>query len=107
MHQEYHQTGSLTYKKEDSKFLEAFHRVIDDEGLKHANDDLDQEVGQLDPYLNIELGLPRGQDDALKYAQVKRRAVDVEGKPIGRPSTNRYWILANIKWSSWTETRKF
>jgi hypothetical protein len=36
----------------------------------------------------MELGLPRGQDDELAYARVKRRAVDVEGKPVGRPSTN-------------------
>jgi hypothetical protein len=78
----------LDFEREDSEFLEDFHRVIDDEALKHADDDLDQEVGQLDPYLNMELGLPRGQDDALAYTQVKRRAVDVEGEPIGRPSTN-------------------
>jgi hypothetical protein len=36
----------------------------------------------------MELGLPRVQDDELAYARVKRRAVDVEGKPVGRPSTN-------------------
>jgi hypothetical protein len=34
------------------------------------------------------LGLPRGQDDELHHAQVKQRAVDVEGRPVGRPSTN-------------------
>jgi hypothetical protein len=36
----------------------------------------------------MELGLPRGQDDELAYTRVKRRAVDVEGKPVGRPSIN-------------------
>jgi hypothetical protein len=46
------------------------------------------EVGEEDPYLNMELGLPRREDEELKQAHVKRRAFDVEGQPIGRPSTN-------------------
>jgi hypothetical protein len=46
------------------------------------------EVGEEDPYFNMELGLPRGEDEELKHAYVKRRAVDVEDRPIGRPSTN-------------------
>jgi hypothetical protein len=46
------------------------------------------EVGGIDPYVNMELGLPRGPDDELRRAHVKRRAIDVNGRPIGRPSTN-------------------
>jgi hypothetical protein len=36
----------------------------------------------------MELSLPRGQDSELQHDQVKQRAVDVEGKPLERPSTN-------------------
>jgi hypothetical protein len=36
----------------------------------------------------MELGLPRGQEDELHLARVKRRVVDVEGQPVGRPSRN-------------------
>jgi hypothetical protein len=78
----------LVLEHKDKEFLEDFNQFIDDGALKHADDDDDQEVGELDPYLNMELGLPRGQDNELQHAQVKRGAVDVEGKPVGRPSTN-------------------
>ena len=47
-----------------------------------------QEYGQADPYLYMEIGLPRGSDDALHHARVKRRAIDVDGTPVGKPHTN-------------------
>ena len=36
----------------------------------------------------MEIGLPRGEDGNVLHATVKRRAVDVDGRPIGRPSNN-------------------
>jgi hypothetical protein len=78
----------LDLENEDPEFLEDFNRVIDDDDVKHADETTDMEVGKEDPYLNMELGLPRGEDEELKHAHVKRRAVDVEGRPIGPPSTN-------------------
>ena len=36
----------------------------------------------------MDIGLPRGDDDQLYHAIVKKRAVDVEGKPIGRANNN-------------------
>jgi hypothetical protein len=78
----------LDLENEDPEFLEDFNLVIDDDDVKHADETFDMEVGEDDPYLNMELGLPRGEDEELKHAHVKRRAVDVEGRPIGRPSTN-------------------
>ena len=41
-----------------------------------------------DGYLSMEIGLPRGQDDELQYAKVKRRAVDEDGRPVGKSSSN-------------------
>ena len=36
----------------------------------------------------MELGLNRGEEEELKFARLKRRAVDEDGKPIGIPSKN-------------------
>lgn len=36
----------------------------------------------------MQIGLPRGQDDELHYAKVKRRAVDEDGNPVGKSSNN-------------------
>jgi hypothetical protein len=45
-------------------------------------------VGGQDPYLNMESGLPHSDEEDLRLARVKRRVVDVEGRPVGRPSDN-------------------
>jgi hypothetical protein len=74
---------------EDPEFIEAFTRAIDNKAVKHDNDDHhDPEVGTLDPYLHMELGLPRGSDNDLHLARVKRRAIDIEDRPVGQPSNN-------------------
>ena len=36
----------------------------------------------------MKLGLPRGPDDSIQYASVKRRAVDDEGRPKGVAHNN-------------------
>ena len=36
----------------------------------------------------MEIGLPRGDDDALLKATVKRRAIDIAGNPIGIANDN-------------------
>jgi hypothetical protein len=70
----------LDLEREEPGFIEEFTRVIDDKSIKHADEDVDgMEVGEIDPYVNIELGLPRGPDDELRHAHVKRRAIDFEG----------------------------
>ena len=43
--------------------------------------------GAEDSYLDMELGIRR-DDEGLCHARVKRRAVDEDDKPIGRPSNN-------------------
>jgi hypothetical protein len=35
-----------------------------------------------DGYLNMEIGMPRGEDGAVEHAIVKRRAVDYLGQPV-------------------------
>ena len=39
-------------------------------------------------YVNMELGLPLGEDNSLMHAIVKRRKPDDNGNPIGTESTN-------------------
>jgi hypothetical protein len=78
----------LDLEREDPEFLADFQRVIDSDTIKHVDETENMEIGKVDPYLNMELGLPRGADDSLVHAHVKRRAVDVEGRPVGRASTN-------------------
>ena len=78
----------LSLDDEDEQFQSEIKRVIDDPELKEAEDITLREYGTVDPYIDMELGLPRAEDEALIHATVKRRAIDVEGRPIGRPSTN-------------------
>lgn len=79
---------SIDIAGEDEEFQKEFARIIDDPGLKHEDEDYHAEYGKPDPYLNMELGLPRGPDDELAHARVKRRAVDEAGTPIGKPADN-------------------
>ena len=46
------------------------------------------EFGNTNPYLGVELGLNRGEEEGLNFARVKRRAVDEDRKPIGTPINN-------------------
>ena len=39
-------------------------------------------------YVNMEVGHPRGEDGKLEHAIVKKRAIDVDGNPIGVPNKN-------------------
>jgi hypothetical protein len=74
---------------EGQEFIQEFNRVIDNSEIPHHDDTKDDgEVGIQDPYLNMELGLQHGDEEDLRLARVKQRAVDVEGRPVGRPSDN-------------------
>ena len=77
-------TKIIDIDDEDPEFLEEFNRIISDESIK----DVDDFKTDPDPYLQMEIGLPRGDDAALVHARVKRRAVDVDGRPEGVPSNN-------------------
>ena len=89
----------------DEAFVEEFRRVISDNKLPDADDTYSQ---MNDPqYINMELGLPRGPDDELLRAKVKRRAVDLDGNPVGRAHDNplldtRHYIVEYIDGSEET-----
>ena len=79
----------LSLEDEDKEFIKEFKRVIDNKDIKDVEDvrpDIN-EIGEEDPYLNMELGLNRS-DERLQRARVKRRAVDEEGRPVGTANSN-------------------
>ena len=78
----------LSLENEDDEFLEEFNRVIENPDVAEGSDDHPSEYGVEDPYLGMELGIRR-DEEGLHHARVKRRAVDDDNKPIGRPSNNQ------------------
>ena len=81
----------LTTDEIDNEFIEEFNRVISDKSIREADefdDDGDFTPDSLDDYIHMEIGLPRGDDDALLHATVKKRAIDSEGRPIGKRHSN-------------------
>ena len=65
-----------------------FKLVIDHEDVKDADDDNSNEIGIEDPYFNILLGIRHDDEEGMHHDRVKRRAVDQEGIPVGRPQNN-------------------
>eukprot|EP00978_Attheya_sp_CCMP212_P042528 scaffold260524_cov34-Attheya_sp.AAC.1 len=83
-----HPSKVVGMEDKDEDFIEEYNRVINDATLPEV-DDVDKELGQSDPYLTMELGIPRGDaDDELEFAKVTKRAKDDEGNSIGRAHTN-------------------
>ena len=81
----------LSLEDEDNDFIDSFNRIIDDKSIPHIddfNDDGEYTADTTDNYLNMELGLPRGVNDTLLHATVKRRAIDINGNPIGTRNNN-------------------
>jgi hypothetical protein len=77
---------------DDPEFIDEFRNVIDNHLVKGGDDDTrnpdDHTPDSFDGYINVEIGLPRGADGELIHAKVKRRAVDVNGDPVGVSNNN-------------------
>ena len=95
--------NKLSIADKDSEFLEELNQVISDLSIPDGPDDKisddkegptpvpgihDQETVPRDAYVDMELGLPRGEDDSLMHAIVKQRKLDDDGSPIGIENTN-------------------
>jgi len=87
--------NSLSLGDDDPEFEQEFMKTshnpmqVDDDGQHGCNsDDKKHTIDSFDPYLNMEIGLPRGDDDNLMHATVKRRVVDDDGVPIGKANKN-------------------
>ena len=55
----------------------------------------DNDLGDSDPYVNMELAIMRDGGEEVQHAMVKRRAVDNDGKPIG-VSNNRPFLDSRL-----------
>ena len=94
--------NKLSILEEDPEFMEEFNRVINDAKVPHgADDDVndredkasvvpmdDEEPVHENLYMNMEIGLPQGDDDSLMPAKVKKQNVDNEGNVVGIASNN-------------------
>ena len=98
----------LSLENEDDEFLDKLNRVIKDSDLAEAEDEQvkPSEYGVEDSYLDMELGIRR-DDEGLHHARVKRRAVDQDGRPIGRPSNNPLLDSRRYKVEYLDETTEF
>lgn len=75
----------LALEEADEDFRKEFQKVINDKELPDV-DDADESAKEtfFDYFVNMELGLPRGDiDGELEFATVKKRAVGEDGEPIG------------------------
>ena len=80
--------SNINLEREDDTFYIEITKAINDPSLKEANDGTMNEFILTDQYVGMKLKLPRGPDSELKYARVKKRAVDREGLPVGRAHSN-------------------
>ena len=88
--------NQLSIKDDDPEFVEEFRRVIDEKTIPYSKDDQihshnkDSSLAPPinDGFLNMEVGLPRGDDDALMHAIVKKRKLDDNGLQIGTYHNN-------------------
>ena len=80
----------LGLNDESDEFLQEYNRVINSTDLPEIDSAPPSQLGLGgDEYLNMEIGLPRGHDGNLELATVKRRVVDIEGNPIGKPNKHK------------------
>ncbi|MEM7375799.1 MAG: hypothetical protein AAF587_44825, partial [Bacteroidota bacterium] len=84
-----HKSVLFDLEVEDDEFLQEYRRVINDPSLPHE-EEVTKVHEPIDPdnYVNMIIGLPRGEDNELHRATVKRRATDDEGKPLGLANSN-------------------
>jgi len=89
-HDDTPQWNQLSIVDEDPEFVEEFNRVINDATLPEADELVMREhtPDAFDDYINMELGLPRGDDGELVHAIVKRRKLDDNGNLIGIANNN-------------------
>ena len=88
----------LSIDEFDPAFDSEFNKVIDDDGIPHAEDaNVKQEPTMnndavtpqmVDSYIDMEVGMPRGLDGEVQHARVKRRAIDKDGHPLGVETNN-------------------
>lgn len=67
----------------DADFIEEYNKRISDDTIHDAD-----MMNLSDEYVSMEVNIPRGSDGETENAIVKRRALDIDGVPIGKPNKN-------------------
>ena len=91
----------LGLQYEDEGFLAEYNWVISSSDIPdvddgNINENVIQSNSREGEYVGMEIGLPRCSDGALEHATIKKRSLDSEGEPIGKP--NKYKILDSRKY---------
>ena len=68
----------------DEEFIQEYNTTINEPDILDQ-DDIDMTS---DEYINIQLALPRGDDNEMQFATVKHRVLDENNLPIGTPNAN-------------------
>ena len=71
-------------KRDDDENVDAAKHNVD--GIRKTSDVT--EIGNVDLYLGMELCPNKRDEEGLHFARVKKRALDEDWKPIGKPSNN-------------------
>ena len=77
------QWNMLATDEFDTDFIQEYNKRISDDTIMDADI-----LNKQDEYVNMELGIPRGPDGELESAVVKKRALDIDGIPIGTANNN-------------------
>ena len=77
------QWNRLVTDEYDADFINIYHDRISDNTIKDADI-----LNAQDKYVHMEVGIPRGPDGDLENAVVKKRALDIDGIPIGTANKN-------------------
>ena len=74
----------MSIDEHDPKFDGVFKKVINNNGVPEADDNNASETpGMFDLYINMEVGLPKGNDGEIYHETFKRRAINDDRKPLG------------------------
>ena len=78
----------MDIEQEDEQFLEEREQVTDNKDVANIEEHTNDEIGIVDPCMDMEMGMTRDDEEGRHHAKVKRRAADKDGKPVGRPNDN-------------------
>ena len=80
------QWNRLSIDEDDPEFLNEFEKIIQDDEVPEADD---ISLGpREDSYINMEIGVPKGDGGELLHATVKQRVLDGNGRPVGTETMN-------------------
>ena len=75
--------NQLSQDENDKSFTQLYQNVLNDKSIPEEDDRVDR-----DQYINMEVNINRGDKNGMERATVKRRALDVNGEPMGNAHKN-------------------